>query len=161
GGYACYDLVFSVDKHPGSDEKIVANELLQCGGGPAANAAIAVAKLGLKAAFVGYLGNDLYGQMHLQEMHQHHVNTQGVILGLEPTPLSTVLVKPDGQRALINYKGDAQALSAETIDVSFCKAKTILFGIRRRHVCYNRKRYETDRKVYTNETYGYTRIIKF
>ncbi len=133
-GYACYDLVFLVDKHPGSDEKIVAKELLQCGGGPAANAAIAVSRLGLKAAFSGCLGNDLYGQMHLQEMQQHHVNTQAVIHGLSPTPLSTVLVKPNGQRALINYKGATQALSTEAIDFSFCKTKVILFDGHEPHI---------------------------
>lgn len=133
-GHACFDLVFSVDEHPASDEKIVASELLQCGGGPAANAAIAVSRLGLKAAFAGYLGNDLYGDMHFQEMHQHHVNTQALIRGISPTPLSTVLVKPNGQRSLINFKGTTQALAAEVIDFSFCKAKAILFDGHEPHV---------------------------
>ena len=133
-GHACYDLVFSVEKHPESDEKIFANNLVGCGGGPAANAAIAVSRLGLTAAFAGYLGQDLYGDMHLQEFKQHHVNTQLVVRGSSPTPLSTVLVKPDGKRALINYKGATMALSASTIDFSAVKAKSILLDGHEPHI---------------------------
>ena len=54
-GHASYDLVFSVAHHPAEDEKMVAEGFVSCGGGPAANAAVTVAKLGFKAAFSGYL----------------------------------------------------------------------------------------------------------
>lgn len=125
-GHACYDLVFSVQKHPASDEKIFADDMVSSGGGPAANAAIAVAKLGLRSAFAGYLGQDLYGEMHHQEFVEQQVNTQLIVRGISPTPLSTVLVKPDGKRALVNYKGSTIALSEEAIDFSAIKAKAIL-----------------------------------
>jgi sulfofructose kinase len=46
-GQASYDLIFSVSRHPGADEKIVADSLLSCGGGPAANAAVCVTVLKL------------------------------------------------------------------------------------------------------------------
>ena len=38
-GHASYDLIFTVDYHPKSDEKVFAHDFLGCGGGPAANAA--------------------------------------------------------------------------------------------------------------------------
>ena len=126
-GHACYDLVFSVEKHPQSDEKIFAEKLVGCGGGPAANAACAVSRLGLTSAFAGYLGQDLYGEMHLQEFLQHHVDTHLIVRDSSPTPLSTVLVKPDGKRSLINYKGSTKPLDADAIDFSSIKAKAILF----------------------------------
>lgn len=126
-GHACYDLVFSVKKHPASDEKVFAEDLVSSGGGPAANAAIAVSRLGLKAAFAGYLGQDLYGEMHLQELSQHGVDIQFVERGVSPTPLSTVIVKPDGKRALINYKGSTKPLSENAIDFSSAKPQVILF----------------------------------
>lgn len=126
-GHACYDLVFSVKKHPQSDEKIFADNLLGCGGGPAANAAIAVSRLGLKAAFSGYLGQDLYGDMHLQEFTKEHINTHFLVRGSSPTPLSTVLVKPNAKRALINFKGSSKPLPANAIDFSSIPAKVILF----------------------------------
>lgn len=133
-GHACYDLVFSVPKHPDSDEKIFSDALLGSGGGPAANAACAVSRLGLTVAFAGYLGQDLYGEMHYQELLEHKVDTHLIVRGSSPTPLSTILVKPDGKRALINYKGSTTALSANAIDFSTIKAKTILFDGHEPHI---------------------------
>jgi sulfofructose kinase len=126
-GHASYDLVFSVDHHPADDEKISAEGFVGCGGGPAANAAVTIAKLGFKACFSGYLGRDLYGQKHYQELLEFGVHTGLIIRGSFPTPLSTVLVKPDGKRALINYKGETRPLSRETINFSSVMPKVALF----------------------------------
>jgi sulfofructose kinase len=126
-GHASYDLIFSVSRHPGADEKIVADDLLSSGGGPAANAAVCVSKLGLTSAFAGYLGRDLYGDRHFQELNDFGVNTQLIIRGNSPTPLSAILVSPDGKRCLINYKGDTQALPADALDFTDARAKVILF----------------------------------
>ena len=102
-GIACYDLIFSVDRHVGADEKMKASELTSCGGGPAANAAMTVARLGYSVAFAGYLGRDMYGDKHLDELRAAGVNTELVARGEWPTSLSAILVKPDGARALVNY----------------------------------------------------------
>jgi len=126
-GQACFDLTFSVDKHPDSDEKLFASAMQCSGGGPAANAAIAVARLGLQSAFVGYLGNDLYGEQHRQEFNQEQVDVSRLVRGNHPTPLSTILVKPDGQRALINYKGETTPLAADVVNIEHLSAKAILF----------------------------------
>jgi sulfofructose kinase len=133
-GHACYDLLFSVDEHPKSDEKVFAHDLTSSGGGPAANAAIAVSRLGFSAAFAGYLGQDIYGQMHQQEFVEHHVDTDLVVRGASPTPLSTVIVKPNGERALINYKGATKPLSSHAIDFSKIQAHVILFDGHEPHV---------------------------
>jgi sulfofructose kinase len=125
-GHASYDLIYCVPHHPREDEKMVADSFLSCGGGPAANAAVMVAKLGLKSAFVGYLGHDLYGEMHRQELIDSKVVVDKVVRGTSPTPLSMVLVKPDGKRALINYKGDTKALPKNTVDFPAIKTKVIL-----------------------------------
>lgn len=126
-GHAAYDLIVSVPQHPAEDEKIFASGLLACGGGPAANAAVTVARLGYQAAFGGYLSYDLYGEKHYQELADEGVDMRCVVRGVAPTPLSTIIVKPDGKRALINYKSDTQALSAAAIDFSSITPKTILF----------------------------------
>ncbi|MBS3955787.1 MAG: carbohydrate kinase [Methylomicrobium sp.] len=133
-GHACYDLVFSVPHHPKTDEKLVADSLISCGGGPAANAAITVSLLGLKAGFAGYLGHDIYGEKHVQELMDNHVNTDFIVRGSNPTPLSTVIVKPDGSRALINFKGNTQALAAGSIDFSAIHPRVILFDGHEPHV---------------------------
>ena len=126
-GHASYDLIFSIDHHPLADEKISATGFVGMGGGPAANAAVTVARLGFKSAYAGYLGLDIYGERHYQELIDTDVYSALISRGHSPTPLSTVLVKPDGQRALINYKGQTKALSAAMIDFSPITPKVVLF----------------------------------
>lgn len=126
-GHASFDLNFTVSQHPGSDEKTVASSLVSCGGGPAANAAVAVSRLGYRSAFAGYLGNDVWGERHLQELAQAGVCTDLVARGLAPTPLSVILIQPDGKRALVNYRGGTDYLLAGSIDFSAIVPKVILF----------------------------------
>jgi len=126
-GHACFDLIFTVDHHLGPDEKGVASSLKSCGGGPAANAAATASRLGYKAAFAGYLGKDIYGEKHFKEFKEESVITDLITRGSSPTPLSAVLVKPDGKRTLINYRRSTKHLEIDDIDFSNCDPKVILF----------------------------------
>lgn len=148
-GHASYDLVFSVPKHPGEDEKTVADRLLGCGGGPAANAAITVAKLGFSAAFAGYLGLDLYGETHFRELVDAGINTDWIVRGEAPTPLSAVLVKPDGKRALVNYKGNTQALPENTLDFRDAAVKAALFDGHEPYIALDFLRQRRDQQLAT------------
>ncbi|MFN8444442.1 MAG: PfkB family carbohydrate kinase, partial [Caldilineaceae bacterium] len=125
-GFACHDLVFDVDHHPAADEKVRALGLLNCGGGLASNAAVTAARLGCRTAFAGYLGADAYGDMHLAELHADGVNTDWVIRGSEPTPLSALIIKPDGARAIVSYRGNSEGLCAGRFDLTKLQAKSIL-----------------------------------
>ena len=126
-GAGTYDLVYSVDRHPQPDEKIRATSFVGCGGGPAANAAVTVARLGLQAAFVGYLGNDIFGTAHIDELHQAGVHTDLVARGPFSSALSVVIVKPDGSRALVNYRKPESFLAAGSVDFSNVDTGVILF----------------------------------
>jgi sulfofructose kinase len=126
-GHACFDLTFAVANQPGPDEKCVADALVSSGGGPAANAAVTVARLGLRAAFAGYLGNDPWGERHFQEFRDEGVNTDFVVRGSAPTPLSAILVKPDGKRTVVNYAGETGYLPKERLDFSDIRPHVILF----------------------------------
>jgi len=107
-GFACHDIVFDVEEHPGPDDKTRATSLVNCGGGLASNAAVASARLGHSTAFIGYVGNDAYGDMHIAEFHADNVNTDWIIRGDEPTPLSAIIVKPDGLRTIVNHRGNSE-----------------------------------------------------
>jgi len=127
-GQASYDLVFSVPHHPGPDEKSVASLFTGCGGGPAANAAVTVARLGRRAAFAGYLGEDFYGRIHHEELARENVRTDFVYRGSVPTPLSVILVKPGGKRTVINYKHPAIPPPTDPAALLLnCRPKVILF----------------------------------
>jgi sulfofructose kinase len=126
-GHASYDLIMMVDHHPGEDEKCFASSLTGCGGGPAANAAVTVSRLGGKGAFSGYLGHDLFGSKHFRELTAEGVNTDLVVRGTHPTPLSVILVKPDGKRTVVNHKADTPYLEPEEIDFTCCSTRALLF----------------------------------
>lgn len=102
-GYACVDLNFTASHHPGPDDKIRARSMHSCGGGPAANAAVAIARLGGSARFCGYLGKDSLGQAHLAELTADGVQTETVYRADAPTPVAAVTIKPNGERSIIDY----------------------------------------------------------
>ncbi|TFE68007.1 carbohydrate kinase family protein [Methylacidiphilum caldifontis] len=126
-GHSCYDLSFFVEKDPLGDEKGSATDLVLCGGGPAANAAVAASRLGGKSAFCGYAGLDLFGEMICQEFKEERVDTTLLIRKGFPTPVACCLVKPDGKRAVVNYRKQTPFLNPEEIDLSALSPKVILF----------------------------------
>lgn len=126
-GLASFDLTMTVSQHPGPDEKCSATGLVKCGGGPAANAAVAVARLGGKSAFAGYLGEDLYGREHLGELQREGVHTDLVVQGKHPTPLSLILVKPGGHRTVVNWSSGTPFLTFDQVDFARCVPRVILF----------------------------------
>jgi fructokinase len=75
-------------------------------GGAPANVAVAVAKLGAQASFVGRLGDDLFGDFILRALHAVGVETAAV--RREPPPTRTTLafveVSKDGNREFTFYR---------------------------------------------------------
>jgi len=75
-------------------------------GGAPANVAVAVAKLGAQASFVGRLGDDLFGDFILRALHAVGVETAAVLR--EPPPTRTTLafveVSKDGNREFTFYR---------------------------------------------------------
>jgi sulfofructose kinase len=126
-GTAAYDLIFTVNGHLEEDMKMDASGLTCCGGGPAANAAVAICRLGHPAAFAGYLGHDPFGEENLRELAQAGVRTDLVLRGERPTPLSAVMVKPDGGRSLVNYRDPDAHLPVGTLDLARIRPGIILF----------------------------------
>lgn len=122
-GQASYDLVFAVGHQPGANEKIAATGHTNCGGGPAANAAVTVARLGGQAAFAGYLDLDLYGESHYRELQQEGVLCDYIVRGARPTPLSAIIVKPDGARTVVNHRLASVPLRSDEVALQplFCK----------------------------------------
>ncbi len=101
-------MVMQVPATPGPDERIAAPEAVLAGGGPAATAAVALARLGIPVAFVGRIGADPAGELIRAELQREGVATD--LLAIEPgesSPLSACLVQSDGTRALVAFGGPA------------------------------------------------------
>jgi sulfofructose kinase len=125
-GYACVDINFNASHHPASDEKVRALSMHSCGGGPASNAAVAIARLGGQAAFAGYLGRDAFGDAHLMELLEAGVQTAGVDRGDAATPVAAVTIKPDGDRSIIDYRAPSALAPEDTISLSAQPARVLL-----------------------------------
>jgi sulfofructose kinase len=125
-GHACYDLIFQVPHHPAEDEKLSSTTHLACGGGPAANAAVATARLGVTTEFIGYLGNDLYGDQHLAELKAEGINTRQIQRGTIATPVATLIVKPNAARTVINYTEASTIVPAENTTLNANQPPAVL-----------------------------------
>jgi fructokinase len=89
-------------------------------GGAPANVAVAAARLGSEAAFIGSVGKDLFGDFILRALEAEDVDTSAVRRCESPTrtSLAFVEVTADGDRSFTFYRSDPAAdelLSAEDV----------------------------------------------
>ena len=77
-GVATLDQIFRVDYIPPAPAKVRATEFIVTGGGMAANAAVAVQRLGGEAQYWGRVGDDDVGDQILRLLEQEHVNVDHV-----------------------------------------------------------------------------------
>jgi sulfofructose kinase len=120
------DINFNAAHHPTADEKLRATNMHTCGGGPAANAAVTIARLGGSARFSGYLGNDAFGDAHLREFANHGVHADALHRGDAPTPVAAVTIKPNGERSIIDYRAPSAIAAEDTISLAKFPAKVLL-----------------------------------
>ena len=111
------DLVLSGDVAPsfGQVEKLVDDASLTLGSSSAIFACGA-ARLGLRVAFVGLVGNDALGQFVLACLQERHVDTRAVIIDPQYKTGLTVILSRGNDRAMLTYPGSIAALRYEQID---------------------------------------------
>lgn len=103
-GNAVQDFVFSVNSMPGAAEKYRATAFETVGGGPAATAAVAIARLGGKAMLAARLGDDRIAEIIIAELEDYGVDCSLVRrFPGRTSSLSAVIVDDDGERLIVNY----------------------------------------------------------
>ncbi len=117
-GHAAVDIGTKVGTFPEPDTKLLAEELSLQGGGPAATAAAAASRLGVRTAFLGTVGDDFYGQFIKNEFEKDGVNISGLITRPgTSSPLSLIIVQPlAATRTIIWSRGTSGVLSPNEID---------------------------------------------
>ena len=109
-GVITIDTIALVDKYPGEDERVLAEEISRAGGGPAAVAAVAMSRLGIKCAIVGTIGDDADGKEVLRIFVQEGVDTSGISIGATPTAGSVIVAsKEHSARAISTRQPVTQA----------------------------------------------------
>lgn len=119
-GLATVDLVLRVGRHPRPNEKTVASERRLCAGGPAANAAIAFARLGGRATLFTALGQSPLAAVVRADLALHGVEVVDHACGPDAeVPLAVVLSDAsDGSRAVVLDRGCAANGECVEIDES-------------------------------------------
>jgi sugar/nucleoside kinase (ribokinase family) len=112
------DLILSGDVTPefGQVEKLVDSAVLTIGSSSAIFACGA-ARLGLKVAFVGLCGEDIFGRFMLNELSRRGVDVSGVMVDpAQQTGLSVILNRGvQGGRAILTHLGAISRLKAEQV----------------------------------------------
>ena len=116
-GDANPDLVLTGDVEPafGQRERLLDGAHLTVGGSGAI-VACGAARLGLRVAFCGVVGDDLFGRFMRDELDRRGVDVKGLVV--EPdrsTGLTVVLARPD-DRAILTHEGTIGDLRAGSID---------------------------------------------
>jgi sugar/nucleoside kinase (ribokinase family) len=100
----------------GQVEQLVEDASLAIGSSSAIFACGA-ARLGLRVAFVGVVGDDIFGRFMLQELEARGIDLRGVTVdGSIRTGLSIILSRGD-DRAILSYVGSIAALRYRQIDL--------------------------------------------
>ncbi|KAK8560701.1 hypothetical protein V6N13_026137 [Hibiscus sabdariffa] len=105
---------------------------LKAPGGAPANVAIAVARLGGKASFVGKLGDDEFGRMLADILKQNGVSDDGVLFDQGArTALAFVTLRADGEREFMFYRNPSadMLLKPEELNLDLIRsAKVFHYG---------------------------------
>jgi sugar/nucleoside kinase (ribokinase family) len=104
-GAATLDTILAVPRHPAADDRVIASGVAHGGGGPAATAAVALARLGVPAFLVGAVGDDDAGAAIRAGLEREDVDVSGlaVVAGARSYQ-STILVAGE-TRAIVSLAG--------------------------------------------------------
>ena len=103
-GMSALDAIYRVPSIPLQPTKVLATDFTESGGGMAANASVAVARLGGQSHYWGRVGDDQLGARILAELVAEGVAVDGVrrIPGCV-SPSAAILVGADGERLVCAY----------------------------------------------------------
>ena len=126
-GLATVDLLYTVDRIPGVDEKAQATSVEIAAGGPAANAAITAALLGAEVTLVSAVGAHPLGALIRDDLDRYGVRLVDAAAGRAgPPPVSAITVlAATGQRTIVSRNaGDLAA--GVPVDLDLAGADAVL-----------------------------------
>ncbi|MFI4961174.1 MAG: PfkB family carbohydrate kinase [Hyphomicrobiales bacterium] len=107
-GIAVQDIVMRVENFPAPGAKVSASEFIITGGGCAANAAVAIARLGGRAAFAGPLGgaDDHASSRILTDLAKEGIDCGGAVRVAGGTAsVSLILLDATGEKTIATRRG--------------------------------------------------------
>jgi sulfofructose kinase len=112
-GHAALDFVYRIDSFPPQPLKMRAREHITSGGGMAANAACAAARLGARVALWSRIGSDPASRLILDELQNFGVDTRHVkVHAGARCATAAVIVDASGERFIVSEDDHAMPMSA-------------------------------------------------
>jgi sulfofructose kinase len=108
-GLATHDTILAVPHHPARDELVLATDVAIAGGGGAATAAVALARLGVSAFFMGLVGDDEAGAFIRAGLEEEGVDVSELGVARGRSPQSAIFVATD-TRAIAAFRGALPSL---------------------------------------------------
>jgi ribokinase len=127
------DLVYALPRPPLPGETLLAEDLRLGPGGKAANAAVALARLGAEPRLIGCVGEDPLGSLVLDALRREGVATDRIVRGADAlTGVASVFVAPEGENAIVTHLGANLRMSPRELPgLEGCGALLMTLGLPR------------------------------
>ena len=121
-GSSSMDLVVTSAKRPMAGETVLGESFITVPGGKGANQAVAAARLGAEVSMVGCIGDDVYGEIILDNLKKNHVNTKYVEPVTGSASGTAHITLSEGDNSIIVVKGANDFITPEYVE----KAKKVI-----------------------------------
>ncbi len=128
-GAAAVDDLILVDDFPAPDSKLKVQAMQRQGGGLAATAAVAAARLGVAAGFCGRLGDDELSRYTVRELEAEGVDCARVLFDAAARPYHSVIIVDlaGGSRTILYTADGVRHLAAGEIALDWLAGCRVLF----------------------------------
>ncbi len=117
------DLHLDIPAYPAPGGDGVATHQRMGFGGSAANTAVMLSRLGIRASLLACVGDDEWGAQATDGLRAQGVGTDLVRRSpSEPTSLNVIAVTPDGERTMFAYRGASAGLASADVPDVLCGA---------------------------------------
>lgn len=117
-GHISYDIIFPLKGFIEENKKIRIKEKIECGGGPASNAAYLLGKWGIETYIAGVVGNDLYGNEIKNELEISNVNTKYLEIRNDFETDNSIIINNqlNGSRTILTYIKEKEKMQELHLD---------------------------------------------
>ena len=131
-GIAVQDRIYYLNALPEGGGKYQSQHYQETGGGPAATAAVAIARQGVEVDFIGRVGDDACGNTLISELQRYGVNTQHCRqIPQARSSQSAILVDSKGERIIVNYPSPDLPTDADWLNaIDFSRYDMVLADVR-------------------------------
>ena len=128
-GHAALDRIYRIDRFPPNPTKVRALEHVESGGGMAANAAVAIARLGGQAELWSRIGDDPAGVQIKAGLRAEHVDVRYVqaFEGMRSST-SAIIIDDQGERLIVGQRDAGMSSSTHWLPLERVKGKHAVLG---------------------------------